>query len=197
MGMPPPGQQVTSSQNGSGIGSYPSFGLAMRFQVAVSDLRASPGSPSNGTSLGLWQSCKGLQFEMKYKYVEQGGQYTSRVPLPETIAWSQITLERAVEQKASLVVWTWLQKCINGWGTAPTAPGAFPDATNMTITLLDYQLNGVLQWQLEGVRPVKWVGPSLGATDNKVAIEQLVLEHQGFTCSVPPSGGSVPPSGGH
>ena len=31
-----------------------------------------------------------------------------------------------------------------------------------------------------GARPVKWNGPSLSATDTKVAVESLEIEHEGF-----------------
>jgi phage tail-like protein len=177
------GQTALSKASKGSLGAYPSFGMSMRFAVTVATLGSTPGTPSDGVYLGLWQSCKGLQVEMNYKRIESGGNYTQMTPLPERIAWAQITLERAVEKSSSLAVWNWLNTCINGWGKAPSTAGGFPSPTFMTITLLDYQLDGVLTWSLAGVRPVKWAGPSLSATENKVAIEQLVLEHQGFTCS--------------
>jgi phage tail-like protein len=93
-------------------------------------------------------------------------------------------LERAVQQEASYAVWEWLNEYIQAWGVA-NPPPKFPDPTTVVITLLDYQLNGVLQWVLQDVQPIKWEGPSLNATENKVAIEKLVLEHQGFICQIP------------
>jgi phage tail-like protein len=174
---------LQSKVPGAVLGSYPSLGMAMRFAVQVHALETVAGTPSNGIYLGLWQSCKTLQVEFKYKTVEQGGEYTQVAQIPERISWPTVTLERAVQQKASYAVWEWLKGYIDAWEGAGTP--SFPTATTMIITLLDYQLNGVLQWELEEVQPVKWVGPSLSAADNKVAIEQLVLEHQGFTCKKP------------
>lgn len=171
------GQALLSKASGGALGSYPSFGMSMRFAVEVYALLPSTGTPSAGTHLGLWQSCKNLQVELKYKPVEQGGVYTQLAPLPERIAWPPITLERAVQRNSSHQVWQWLQSYIDTW-TSPTLPAA----DMVVITLLDYQLNRVLQWELQGAYPIKWVGPSLSATENKVAIEQLVLEHQGFKC---------------
>lgn len=164
-------QKLVNVASGGSLGSYPNFGMSMRFAVTVDSLQ----------SLGLWQSCKNLQVEMKYKPIEQGGQYTQITQLPDRISWPQITLERAVEQKASLQVWTWL----NSYIQACKGNGEFPRFSTVSIILLDYQLNGVLEWTLENVRPVRWVGPALSATENKVAIEQLVLDHQGFECSRP------------
>lgn len=173
------GQALQGKVSGGALGSYPSFGMSMRFAVEVHALRATAGAPSNGMYLGLWQSCKNLQVELKYKPVEEGGGYTYITQLPERVAWPQVTLERAVEQNASYAVWEWLASYISSFGGA----SSIPLANTMDITLLDYQLNGVLRWTLSNVLPVKWVGPSLSATDNKVAIEQLMLDHHGFTCS--------------
>jgi phage tail-like protein len=56
----------------------------------------------------------------------------------------------------------------------------------LIITLLDYQLAPVMAWTLYQARPTRWDGPSLGASDNKVAIETLEFEHEGFL--FPPDG---------
>jgi len=179
------GQRLVNTASGGKLGSYPSFGMSMRFQVTVGPVGETPANPSSGLNLGLWQSCKGLQVELKYKTVLAGGEYQQVYPLPDRITWSPVTLERAVEQSASLAVWDWLDQCMGAWKTTPPTAGGLPAASEMTITLLDYQLNSILQWTLSGVRPIKWVGPQLSATDNKVAIEQLMLEHQGFECTKP------------
>jgi len=38
----------------------------------------------------------------------------------------------------------------------------------------------VAKWNLEGVYPVKWTGPSLDAAGNQIAVETLELAHNGF-----------------
>lgn len=170
----------------SALGSYPSFGMAMRFKVAVDTLLNVDETPGTGTTLGLWQSCRGLQVEMTYKAVESGGIYDQIYQLPERIKWSPVTLERPVQQNSSLVVWTWLNECMANWRTIPSYAAQFNYETDVSITLLDYQDNELLVWTLQNARPLKWEGPTLSAEDKKVAVEKLTLEHQGFTLTKPP-----------
>lgn len=166
----------------SKLGDYPSFGMAMRFQVAVGALHHVSGTPGNGISLGLWQSCRGLQVEMGYKPVESGGIYDEISQLPERIKWSPLTLERVVQQNASIAVWQWLKICTANWSANPPDAQAFVGRTDVKITLLDYQANEVLTWVLQNAQPVKWEGPTLNAEDKKVAIEKLTIQYQGITC---------------
>lgn len=174
------GQAQASNAPGSALGSYPSLGMAMRFAVQVDDLGSSPTLPATGTSLGLWMSCKNLQVELQYKKFAQGGDSLVDQWLPEKLVYSPVTLERPMESASSGLVRKWLQKYIADWNTYPTKPGGAPPSTYVTITLLDYQLNQVMTWRLNQARPSKWMGPSLAATDNKVAIETLVIDHSGF-----------------
>ena len=165
-----PAVMPSLQQAGSTLGQYPSFGLAMRFQVTVDDL----------TDLGLWQSCAGLKVELKYKAVEQGGQYTQVTQLPDKLAYGPVTLERAVEARSSTQVQAWLAQYVQGWRVYPRSPGAIPPSTNVTIRLLDYQLLPVMTWTLQYARPSKWELTTLSAKDSKVAIEVLSFEHEGF-----------------
>lgn len=154
-------------------GSYPSFGMAMRFGVTVDDM-------TDCTSLGLWQSCKGLQVELQYKKFDQGGEYTQQCILPDKLAYGKITLERAIDPTFSPTVQAWLKAYVSDWTSYAVTTGGEPRTTNLTIELLDYQLNSVASWTLSAARPSKWSGPSLSAGDNKVATETLEFEHAGF-----------------
>jgi phage tail-like protein len=168
------GQRLVNAASGSQLGSYPAYGLAMRFSVTVT------GLPSTGTSLGLWRSCKGLGVELKYKPVEQGGVYSGDIALPDKLVYARVSLERAVEASSSEAVQTWLKDYISQWQTYPLKTSGEPPVTTVVIQLLDYQLNKVMAWTLNDARPVKWSGPSMQATDNNVAIETLEFEHEGF-----------------
>jgi phage tail-like protein len=163
------GQKLVGTLSGGSLGSYPAYGLAMRFSVTVDQL-----------NLGLWRSCKGLNVELKYKAVEQGGEYMGDVALPEKLSYGRISLERGVERVNSQKLQAWLQGFIYQWYTYPLNRNGVPPSTDVVIQLLDYQLNEVMQWKLSGARPVKWSGPTLQATDNNVAIETLEFEHEGF-----------------
>ena len=48
------------------------------------------------------------------------------------------------------------------------------------IAALDTEGKPIATWNLEGVFPVKWNGPSLDIGANQVATETLELAHNGF-----------------
>jgi phage tail-like protein len=51
---------------------------------------------------------------------------------------------------------------------------------NISIILNDETQKSGMRWNVEGAYPVKWEGPSMRADGNSVAIETLVLAHNGF-----------------
>ena len=48
------------------------------------------------------------------------------------------------------------------------------------ISALDSEGSPIATWNLDGVYPVKWNGPSLDIGNNQVATETLELSHNGF-----------------
>jgi len=57
-----------------------------------------------------------------------------------------------------------------------------PTTRTVSVTLLDEsRQNGVYRWRLRNARPVALYGPRLEATHCAVAIEELVLAHEGLT----------------
>jgi phage tail-like protein len=174
MTMPPSvsaGVSVAGSVPGVGgllSGSSFPYGLAMRFKVSV-----------GGLSLGSWSSCKGLKVELKATEVKEGGNYWFLRLLPDRITYPHITLERAVHPQDSQTVLNWLRTVATQWEN-DSKDGQSYTAGSATITLLGDTGQQVMSWTLSGVYPVSWTGPTLSATDNKVAIEALELAHQGF-----------------
>lgn len=149
------------------------YGLAMRFQVSV-----------DGLNLGSWSACRGLKVELKAKEVKEGGNYWFVRQLPDRITYPNVTLERAVHPQDSQTVLTWLQRVATQWQN-DSADGQSYSAGTATITLQGAAGQQVMKWTLTGVYPVSWTGPTLSATDNKVALETLELAHQGFLGSNP------------
>jgi len=77
----------------------------------------------------------------------------------------------------------WLMTMYMLWNTEV---GEFKSESTATIELFDvYQVNPVATWVLEGVYPLSWSGPQMSAKSNEVAMETLVLEHNGFLASLP------------
>jgi phage tail-like protein len=182
----PPGQKLPNTASKDSLGSYPSLGMSMRFSVRL-------GRSGTYTDLGLWQSCKNLQMELQYKKFALGGSLVDQW-LPERIAYSPVTLERPMEKEPSTKIKRWLETYIRAWNEYPSQ-GSRPPSTEVTIKLLDYHLNPVMEWILDDARPSKWIGPSLSATDNKVAIESLVIEHSGILPEKDTSSGTLPGGG--
>jgi len=48
------------------------------------------------------------------------------------------------------------------------------------ISALDPEGQAIVTWNLEGIYPVRWSGPSLDIGNNQVATETLELAHNGF-----------------
>jgi phage tail-like protein len=134
------------------------LGLTFRFEVEV-----------DGINLGGWESCKGLQVDFNLKEIREGGTNDHSYWLPDKIKYQKITLTRAMRKTDSGSVQGWLARYARK-GVRGTA----------SITLRDACHDEVQTWRLYNVAPQSWQGPSLTAQDSKVAIETLVLVHEGF-----------------
>jgi phage tail-like protein len=58
---------------------------------------------------------------------------------------------------------------------------ATDDSPTLVITLLDHAGDAVVSWQLENVLPRKYTVGGLNAKGADVAIETLVLSHEGLS----------------
>jgi phage tail-like protein len=141
------------------------LGLAMRFQVVV-----------DGVDLGGWQSCKGLSVDFKPEPIAEGGNYEYSTYLPGRLTYTEVTLMRAMTAADSGKVQQWLSSKISGWVTDT----GLSSGGTMRITLQDAHGGQVSSWSLRNVQPKAWKGPDLESTASKVALETLVLVHEGF-----------------
>jgi phage tail-like protein len=142
-------------------------GMAMRFSVVV-----------QGISLGDWASCKGLQVNCNpVRFREPGNNDFEQIIFGD-ISYPTVKLERAMDSRSSTALAAWLRTEMRAWGVQPAT--VLLQQKWATITLLDAAWRQVSSWTLRGVVPVAWIGPTLSAKDNGVAIETLELAHQGF-----------------
>lgn len=155
----------------SGVSEFRRIGLAMRFHVVVTGL---------GVDLGDWVSCDGLRVEFKFESVRGGGDCATTHVLPQVISYTPVTLKRAVLKPYSDSVQAWLAAIATQWRTGD---GELNARTTVTISLLDVYQNAELPagtWTLQNAFPSSWSGPSLSAKSTDVAMETLVIEHDGF-----------------
>ncbi|WP_052434076.1 phage tail protein [Streptacidiphilus melanogenes] len=145
--------------------TFGNYGLAMRFVVKVHGF-------DGVETLGSWSSCKGLKVDFRTQAVADGNAARG---LPTQVAYAPVVLERAVEKGSSQQLRKWLAGLITDWRSAAKKPTG-----TVEISLYDAQATQVASWVLTNAYPVSWSGPALDADQNKVAVETLTFEHEGF-----------------
>ena len=123
----------------------------------------------DGIDLGGWSKCEGLNVTFKYYDYKPLGHNGFTPILPDRLDYGKIKLSRAVNDKDTPKLMSWL---------AQRAAGA-ADGTG-GIALLGTDGQAVMVWHLRGVYPSQWSGPSMDASSKNIAIEVLELAHEGF-----------------
>ena len=118
--------------------------------------------------LGNWSKCDGLSVEYEVFEYKEGGENAFIHRIPGRAKYQNIKLTRPIN-KDSKKVSDWMAK-LKIEVRRQTAE----------ITALDSEGNPIASWNLEGVYPVRWNGPSLDISNNQVATETLELAHNGF-----------------
>ncbi len=116
--------------------------------------------------LGLWTKIEGLGFEYEVKELREGGVngYTHKLLGPAK--YTNLRMSRPVDSTSELLM-MWLQS--NMLKVVPQT---------MSITAVTAAGEEITTWNLAGVVPVKWTGPSLDVMSNNVATETLELVYQ-------------------
>lgn len=127
------------------------------------------GVEIGGLSLGSFITCEGLGMELVMEQREEGGNNGFVWQLPTRVKYSNIKLSRPICQDTGTVV---------GWLTGIIQKAEPETARIRALTAEDQP---VAVWNLQGVIPVKWTGPSLTTESPKVATETIELAHHGFT----------------
>ena len=130
----------------------------------------------DGVEIGRFAEVSGLSVSIKPEPVEEGGlnQYTHQ--LPGRLEWTNITLKRGVTKSDALFDWV----------TASAGDGLVQNGNVVTlktaaITLQARDGTNMRSWNIQGVYPVKWTGPSFAAGSDDLATEELEITHHGFT----------------
>jgi phage tail-like protein len=111
-----------------------------------------------------FRECSGLENSQNAgEYREGTDKNLSVRKLPGLVTHSDITLSRGITADSAL--WEWRAKVMSG----------NVERHNISITLLDDNGNAKITWNLFDCWPRQWTGPSLNATSDDLAVEQLVL----------------------
>jgi phage tail-like protein len=132
--------------------------VSLRFQVRIDRFG----------SLGLWTKCEGIGVEYDVFEYREGGQngYTHR--LPGRAKYANLKLSRPIDANSAKVA-EWMAS-LQREATRETAE----------ISVLDPTGAVVATWNLTGVFPARWTGPTLDVAGNQIALETLELAHNGF-----------------
>ena len=117
-----------------------------------------------------FMDCGGLEATTEVVEYREGGDNTTVRKLPGKTSYSDITLKWGLTSSAEL--WAWRKSVIEG--TLERRHGS------IVVYDLDNRTE-VVRWNFTGAWPSKWDGPALSAKGNDVAIETLVLSHEGIT----------------
>ncbi len=139
--------------------------LTARFHVSV-----------DGVDLGGWARCQGLEVKFQPEFQKEGGNYHYETVLPGSIKYTPVTLQRAINKDDTAKVLSWLRSRASDWVDARKSGGG----GTAQITLFDAKGVEAAKWTLHNVYPDSWKGPDLDAGTLGVALEQLVLVHEGF-----------------
>src|SRR4051794_30212646 len=125
-----------------------------------------------GVQLATFRKCSGVESEtetIEYKEATKDGQMIIR-KVPGAMKWSDITLERRVDNSPAL--WEWRKMVIDGDIDGARRTGS--------IVVMDSQHNPVARWNFEAGWPSKYTGADFDAGANDVAAEKIVITHEGL-----------------
>jgi phage tail-like protein len=118
--------------------------------------------------LGAFTACEGLGCEVTVEQREEGGNNGYVHQLPGRLRFTNVRLTRPINADSEKVA---------RWFAAMTTG---VKRTTAEICAMTADGTQVATWNLVGVIPVRWQGPSLSVDALRVATETLELAHHGF-----------------
>lgn len=133
-------------------------GQSLRFRVRIDGIN----------DLGAWSKCDGLSVEYELKEYMEGGENTFVHRIPGRVKYQNIKLTRLINKDSHKVA-SWVGSL-----------QASVKRQTAEISALDSKGQTIAMWNLDGVYPLKWTGPSFDVGSNSAATETLELVHNGF-----------------
>lgn len=123
----------------------------------------------DGIGAAGFQEVSGLTVETEVIEYRDGLERTnSVVKLPGLNKYGNLTLKRGLT--GDLGLWNWMLATIDGR----------PQRSDGSLSLLNEEREEVLRWLIRRAWPCKYSGPGLVAGSSEVAIETLMIAHEGF-----------------
>jgi phage tail-like protein len=116
-----------------------------------------------------FSECSGIEADFEVMEVKEGGVNTHTWKFPVRASFSNITLKHGAIY-AYDDLWSWHHDWVTGQGTRKDGLIVLNDASGRPAKI----------WKFRRGIPMKWVGPSLNATQSNIAIESLEIAHEGL-----------------
>lgn len=160
------------------VDSNPALAVGFRLSIDGSQLDPSIVGSNRKLDIGLWTSFDGLGIQTGIEKKLEGGDNFLEHKLPTRITYTDVKLGRPINKDSGKVA-KWFQ-----------AMGTQVTRTTAVITAIDTEGKEIVSWQLFGVVPVSWTGPSFSVEQAKVATETLTLAYETLWEPAQPSGSS-------
>lgn len=123
-----------------------------------------------GVNVARFSECSGLEFENETFDYKEGGLNSRVHRFPGRFKFTNLTLKKGIATDGQ-TLWDWVQKMVKGQ----------IETHNVTVTLYDLTGDQPLRtWVLKDAYPIKWTSGNLSAESSNIAIETLILAHQGM-----------------
>jgi phage tail-like protein len=122
----------------------------------------------DGHDLGCFSTLEGLAVQVEVSEYTEGGNPYYVHQIPGQFRYNNVILSRPIDQNTAQVM-DWLKTMADGMKRGHAAISALDPAGHVVVT-----------WSLQGVIPVRWVGPHLDVENGLHATETLELAHHGF-----------------
>jgi phage tail-like protein len=132
----------------------------------------------DGVEIGVFRSVSGLSINVETEDVHEGGENGYAHKLLGRMTWSNLVFKRGITQGDSLFEWI---NQVSGEGLATN--GNKVAKHTGAVTVIGYDGSRLRSWNLVGVLPVRWSGPTFDSESNTVLEEELEVAHEGFTSS--------------
>jgi phage tail-like protein len=126
----------------------------------------------DGIQEGIFREVSGLDSEtevIEHRVTGKGGNLIVQ-KIPGALKWSNIVLKRGITDNRNL----------HDWRVQIEQGKIETSRKNGTITCYGPNLTPVAKYTFKRAWPCKWSGPSLDASKNELAIEELTLAHEGL-----------------
>jgi phage tail-like protein len=124
----------------------------------------------DGIAQASFTECSGLSTTTEVIENREGGDNVTVRKLPGKSSYSDISLKWGLTDSTEL--WDWRQQIVDGNIVRKNGSIVVFDLANSTE---------VARWNFVRAWPTKWEGPNLSAKGNDIAIDTLVLAHEGLT----------------